>query len=285
MKLIASDLDGTLLNEVGEVSSENTAAIRRVQQQGKTFVVVSGRSYEYARKPLQDVGITCPIICLNGAEIYSKEGKLVKKSPLAKSISKQVLSTCLGEDLYIEIFTNKGGYSTSYERYLQVVFDIFQTANPNIDKGTILQFARKRFVEEKVHLINDFQEVIDNEEVEVYKMLAFSRIHELLESIKATLTPIEGLVITSSASGNLEFNDLEAQKGIALSYFADYLGIEMGDVMALGDNYNDVTMLKMAGIGVAMGNADEEIKALADFTTKTNIDHGVAFIIDKMVKR
>ncbi|WP_227935354.1 Cof-type HAD-IIB family hydrolase [Alkalihalobacillus deserti] len=283
MKLIASDLDGTLLNEVGEVSSENAAAIKRAQQQGITFVVVSGRSHEYARKPLQDVGITCPVICFNGAAIYSEEGKLIKKSPLSKSIAEQVLSKVLEDNLYLEVFTNECPYSTSYERFTQVIIDIFQTANPTMDKKTILQFARKRFEEENVQVVNDFQEVIDNEEVEVYKMLAFSKQQEPLESIRATLAPMEGLITTSSASRNLEFNDPEAQKGIALSYFADHIGVEMADVMSLGDNFNDETMLKMAGLGVAMGNAEEEIKALADFTTKTNTDHGVAFAIEEML--
>ncbi|WP_158211524.1 Cof-type HAD-IIB family hydrolase [Alkalihalobacterium alkalinitrilicum] len=281
MKLIASDLDGTLLNEVGEVSSENAAAIRKAQSQGILFVVVSGRSYEYARKPLQNVGITCPVICTNGAAIFSEEGKLVKKSLLHKRPAKQVLSTCLEEDVYMEIFTNKGGFSTNYERYLQVVLNIFETANPSINKETVLHFAEARFKDENIIVNNNFEEIIDDEEVEIYKMLAFSKQNSQLESIRASLTSVEKLVITTSASGNLEFNDIEAQKGIALRHFAQHLGIDMRDVMAIGDNFNDETMLKMAGLGVAMGNASEEIKALADVTTKSNIDHGVAFAIEE----
>ena len=285
MKLIASDLDGTLLNEVGEVSAENASTIKKALELGIKFVVVSGRSFEYARKPLLAVGIKCPVICLNGAEIYSEDGQLLKKSPLQKRISQKILDACLEEDVYIEIFTNEGGYSTSYERFLQVVIDIFETANPHIDKETILQFAGKRFEEEKVQTVSDFSEVLADRDIEVLKMLAFSRNHHELERIHDNLTNVEQLVMTKSAQGNLEFNDPEAQKGIALNHLANLLGIEMVDVMAMGDHFNDVTMLKMAGIGVAMGNAEAEIKDLADFITKTNTDHGVAVAIEEMLKK
>ncbi|OLO39023.1 hypothetical protein BTR23_10825 [Alkalihalophilus pseudofirmus] len=117
------------------------------------------------------------------------------------------------EDVYIEIFTNKGGYSTSYEQYLQVVLNIFETAHPTIDKETILHFAEKRFVVENIRLIDHFREIMDDEEVEIYKMLAYSKQNYQLKSIRTALTYVEKLVMTASASGNLEFNDVEAQKG------------------------------------------------------------------------
>src|SRR5690625_2376428 len=89
--------------------------------------------------------------------------------------------------------------------------------------------------------------------------------------------------ITSSGAINIEFNHVDAQKGLALETLAKGMGIDMQDVMTLGDNFNDASMLQMAGRGVAMGNAEPEIKAMCDYTTKANDEHGVAVAIDEML--
>ncbi|MDT8862865.1 HAD hydrolase family protein [Alkalihalobacillus sp. MEB130] len=91
--------------------------------------------------------------------------------------------------------------------------------------------------------------------------------------------------MTKSAHGNLEFIDPQAQKVGELSHLAGLLEIEIADVMAMGDHFNDVTMLKVAGIGDAIGNAEAKIKELADLVTKTNIEHGAAFAIEGMLNK
>ncbi|MTI49407.1 MAG: HAD-IIB family hydrolase [Firmicutes bacterium] len=189
------------------------------------------------------------------------------------------------KDFHIELFTNKGGFTTDYEKYLQVILDIFQTAQVQLNKEEILDFGKKRFKDEDIQIVKDYLEIINDEDSEVYKILAFSHKHEKLEHIKSSLNRIESLVITSSGHGNLEFNDENAQKGIAIKTLANYLGLEMKDVMAIGDNLNDVSMLKMAGLSVAMGNSDEKIQEMCDFTTKTNNEHGVAFAIKYMLSK
>jgi hydroxymethylpyrimidine pyrophosphatase-like HAD family hydrolase len=105
-----------------------------------------------------------------------------------------------------------------------------------------------------------------------------------LAAVREELSEESGIAITSSGDINLEFNHPEAQKGIALKSFAASLGIEMKDVMALGDNWNDASMLKMAGRGVAMANAEEGIKELCEYSTKSNIEDGVAAAIEEMLQ-
>ncbi|WP_249869496.1 Cof-type HAD-IIB family hydrolase [Oceanobacillus saliphilus] len=285
MKLIASDLDGTLLNEEGVVSQENADSIKSALAQGIQFVVATGRSYEAARKPLLAAGITCPIISLNGAITYSENTEELRSVPLEHAISKKILEVARSADMYIEFFTNEGIYSVSRQYFMEVLIDIMKSANPQISEEEVREKAALRFQAEPVHFIDDYDEIFMKENLIIYKVLAFSLEKEKLAEVRTKLQSEKQVEITSSGDINLEFNHPEALKGIALKSFAESKGIEMEEVMALGDNWNDESMLKMAGRGVAMGNAAPGIKALCSYETKTNIENGVAFAIDEVLNQ
>ncbi|WP_379969331.1 Cof-type HAD-IIB family hydrolase [Ectobacillus sp. sgz5001026] len=284
MRIIATDLDGTLLNELGEVSVENAYAIRNAKERGIEVVIVTGRPYNSARKTLQPFELKCPIICLNGAEIHSVEGEIVKDVPLHTIQCQKIKSTCQSENIYFEFFTNHGVYSDNREGYVQVMIDIMTTVNPDFNKEEIRERADKRFQNEQFQFIKNYDDLFSIENLKIYKMLAFSHEKEKLDRIYKQLENEPNLTVTSSARGNLEFNHPVAQKGIALRFFAESRGIEMKEVMAVGDNYNDITMLQMAGRGVAMGNAEDEIKKVCSYTTKTNNENGVAYAIQEVLK-
>ncbi|MBP2076391.1 Cof-type HAD-IIB family hydrolase [Oceanobacillus polygoni] len=284
MKLIASDLDGTLLDEEGVVSEENIAAIQKAIDHGIRFVVATGRSYDAASTPLKQAGITCPIISLNGAVAYTEDKKLIRTIPMDKSVAKQVLGACREADMYLEFFTSNGIYSVSKEYFLEVLVDIMKSANPNVAEADIRKKAELRFQAEPVQFIADYDEIFAVENLEIYKILAFSLDKEKLKNVRTQLAGGAGMAITSSGDINLEFNHQDAQKGIALKHLAESMGIGMADVMALGDNWNDASMLQAAERGVAMGNASDEIKALCSYTTKANYDHGVADAIEEMLQ-
>jgi hypothetical protein len=284
MKLIASDLDGTLLNEKGQVSKKNAETIKKALEHGIHFVVATGRSWEAASKPLAAAGITSPVISLNGATMYNEAGELLYQMPMDREAAKQVLSVCNEKGMYLEFFTNKGIFSSSREFFLEVLVDIMQSANPNLSEEKIREYAHLRFQMEPVEFIGDYWEIFRMQDVVIYKILGFSLEKELLAEVRAALGKEEGLAITSSGDINLEFNHPAAQKGVALKELADELNIPMEDVVAVGDNWNDVSMLQAAGRGIAMGNASDEIKQLADATTKLNTEDGVAAVIEKMMK-
>lgn len=284
MKLIASDLDGTLLNENGEVSLENANMIKKAMSKGIQFVVATGRSYTAALKPLEDVGITCPIICLNGANIYNLEKQLIKSVPMDLDISKKVLSVCRKENMYIEFFTNNGVYSVSQEYFLKVMVDILKTANPKITEEEIKETAKKRFQDENISIIDDYDQILTDKDITIYKILVFSLEEEKLSNVYETFKEEKNLAVTSSGHINLEFNDPGAQKGIALEELVHSMGMNMSEVMALGDNLNDKDMLIRVGRGVAMGNAADEIIEICKFKTRSNIEHGVAYAIEEMLK-
>lgn len=284
MKLIASDLDGTLLNDEGMVSKENAEAIKKVIDQGIQFVVATGRSYDAARIPLQSVNITCPIISLNGAVSYEADQTIINKIEMDKEVSRKILKVCQKYNMYIEFFTSNGIYSESRDGFVEVLMDIMRSANPAISEEEIRERADLRFQSEPVTFINHYEDVFAIENLEIYKVLVFSTNQDQLTAVHKELESETNMAITSSGDINLEFNHPDAQKGFALKKYADQLGIDMKDVMTLGDNWNDASMLEMAGRGVAMANAADGIKALCQYTTKSNSEHGVAVAIEEMLR-
>ncbi|MFC2949098.1 Cof-type HAD-IIB family hydrolase [Virgibacillus sediminis] len=283
MKLIATDLDGTLLNQKGEVSRENAEAIQKAVDRGLQFVVATGRSYGAAGKPLKEVGLSAPVICLNGALTYSEDRKVLRSVPLDRKTAKNIQELCDQLGMYFEFFTSNGVYSTNQEQFLQVMIDIMKSANPHMSEAEIIEGAEQRFQDEQVEFISDNEQVFAVEGLEIYKILAFSMDKAKLAEVRESLQGEEQLAITSSGDINLEFNHPAAQKGIALQSLAGSMGIDMGDVMTLGDNFNDASMLQMAGRSVAMGNAEEEIKAMCSHVTGTNEENGVAAAIEEML--
>ncbi|MEK5445024.1 MULTISPECIES: Cof-type HAD-IIB family hydrolase [unclassified Fredinandcohnia] len=284
MKLIASDLDGTLLNENSKVSAANAHAIQKAMDKGVKFVVVTGRSYDAANMPLKEVGIKCPIITLNGASSFDIDGNVLRDIPMDKSVCKKVYTACHNGEMYTEFFTNKGLFSFGRNRFIERMTSWWKTVNPNFTDEEINQKIELRFQNESVQFIEDYEQLEAMDDLKIYKLLSFADDEERHQQVYNELKDKTGVVITSSGYLNLEFNHPEAIKGLALAELAKSMGIEMKDVMSMGDNLNDKSMLEMAGRGVAMGNADKEIVDICNFHTKTNEEDGVAFAIEEMLK-
>lgn len=284
MKLIVSDLDGTLLDEMGEISEKNAQSINKAINEGIQFIVATGRSYEAALQPLQDAGITCPIISMNGATIYSKEGRLIHRIPMDVSITKKISKLCEQENVYIEFCTNGGIFSKSRNNFVDLMINVVKSSNPDMTEEEINTRAKHRLQEDQVKHIDNFEELYTRNNLEIYKILGFSLQKEKLALLHKTFLNKRGLSVSSSSAINIEFNHVDAQKGSAIDNWSKNLGINMQDVMVLGDSFNDVSMLEIAGRSVAMENAPDEIKSLCDYTTLSNNQNGVSVAIEKMLE-
>ena len=132
--------------------------------------------------------------------------------------------------------------------------------------------------------VPSFTPIIEKYKQEINKIFgtSFNKIH--LDTARAQLEVLPGIAVSSSGAGNLELTSINAQKGIALEQFAKSKGIAMEDVMAIGDNYNDLSMLQRVGHSVAMGNAPEEIKAACKSVTTTNELDGVGTAIQTALR-
>ncbi|MDF1507261.1 HAD family hydrolase [Robertmurraya sp. DFI.2.37] len=274
IKCVAIDMDGTLLTKDHEITEENMKAIKAAQEKGVEVVIATGRSYPEAIYLLKEAGIKCPVICANGAEVRSPEGEIVADNPLKKEFAKDALKILSDSDIYVEFFTSKGIYTADMERGIS----LFKEYAANKHEKTEVEKI-EAILQERMNFIKTIESVdfiFEQEDYHLYKLLAFSFDPEQLQKVEAQLKEIEGIALSSSGKENLEINGVEAQKGIALDRFTREKGISLMETMAIGDNYNDLSMFQRVGRAVAMGNADDYVKAQCHFVTATNEESGVA---------
>ncbi|AYA78231.1 Cof-type HAD-IIB family hydrolase [Bacillus sp. Y1] len=274
IKCIASDMDGTLLNSKQEVSEKNREAIQKALNSGVEVVIATGRSYEEAMSVLQESGLQLPIICANGAEIRTKEGEVVKAHPLDHKIAKQAADVLNQVGIYYEIYTSEGTYTVDYDKGVEIIIDIFTTANPELSRELVQEEAHHRYEKGLIHKVDSYDHILNGEKT-IYKLLVFHKDHSFLDEVEEKLKQIDHLEVTSSAFGNLELMNTQAQKGIALAEFVEEKGIALQDTMAVGDNYNDLSMFRVVGRSVAMGNANDDIKERCTHVTLRNDESGV----------
>lgn len=284
MKIIAIDLDGTLLNEKGEVSFENKKALIKAESMGIKVIIATGRSYNAALKPLRAVDLHFPIICLNGAKVYSTNQHLLKRVPLNKAICQTINSVCQELGLYFKLYTNKGVYSDSRLPSIEAMAEKMYVPNTNVDKQTFRMQTLSRLRDEQISSIKNYDDLLTKKNLTVYKILVSSNEPNSTDAALKRLENESDLHITSSSTGNLEFNNPKAKKGIALKQLAKSLGIQMDEVMAIRNSYNDLSMLKDAGYSVAMGNAANKVKQTCNYVTKKNTENGVAKAIEEMLQ-
>jgi Cof subfamily protein (haloacid dehalogenase superfamily) len=284
IKCIATDMDGTLVTGAHKITKENREAILAAQAKGIEVVVATGRSYEEARFVLEEEGLKCPMILVNGAEIRTKDGTLIGENPIKKEEAKEIAKTLLEHDIYFEAYTSKGTYTNDREKGLALIVDIFLSINPGADREFIQQEAKERFAEGNIHVVESYDQLFQSEEHQILKFLVFSFDDEKLTTASKALQYFENIVVSSSARGNIEITHKLAQKGVALEQFVKERGISLSETMAVGDNFNDVSMLERVGRSVAMGNAAPEVKAICDFVTATNEESGVGKAIMEALK-
>ncbi|MEC1736799.1 MULTISPECIES: Cof-type HAD-IIB family hydrolase [Bacillus] len=281
MKLIAIDLDGTLLNSKHQVSTENENALRQAQQDGIEVVVSTGRAYFDVVSIFQPLGIKTWVISANGAVIHDPDGRLFHSETIDKKRAYDILSWLESENYYYEVFTDSAIYTPQNGRQLlDVELDRVKSANPEADLSVLIQAAEVQYSQSGFAYINTFQELFEEDkQIDFYNILGFSFFKEKLEAGWQRYQHDKDLTLVSSADHNFELSSKKASKGQALERLAKRLNIPMNETAAVGDSLNDKSMLEAAGKGVAMGNAREDIKAIAGAVTLTNDEHGVAHMI------
>lgn len=285
VKLIATDMDGTLLNAAHEVSEENVKAIQYAQEQGITVVIATGRAFYEANDPIQPTGLKVPYICLNGAEVRDECFDIVHTSNLNHGLYQRIRNVLAEENIFYQVYTNLGIYTEDPERDLAIYLDIAKQAGqtPNVEK--IREHIQHRIDVGSLKVVDNYDQVEDIPGELIMKVLAHDVDLEKVNRAKARLEKSGNLAVSSSARGNIEITHIDAQKGLAVRTIADQLGIDMKDVMAVGDNLNDKSMLEVVGHPVAMENALPELKDIASYVTDTNEQSGVAKAIYHVIEK
>lgn len=263
IKIIVSDMDGTLLAHDSSISKGNIEAIRYAQSKGVQFAIATGRDYSSLKGILEAHDLKCFSILGNGAQFCNENGEILSSAYFPKKCFKQVLQIFDELKIHYMIFTANGFYSTAEPN---VVRDAF------IDR-CVVQFKRKRedYLDDgcnqdmacmKLKKIGDLDDFI-NSSIDIIKVEAFNNDVSLIEKAKEKLQEIDGIAYLSSFDDNIEVTDKAAQKGLILENVIEELGYSKDEVMVLGDGLNDITLFERFKYSFAPGNANETIKAMA----------------------
>ncbi|MDA9461410.1 Hydrolase, HAD superfamily, Cof family [Enterococcus mundtii 3F] len=276
IKLIASDMDGTLLDAHMSISTENTEAIRMANELGIEFMVATGRNAQEARAALDEAGIDCAMITLNGAQVFDKSGKSLFTVPIPSPQAMTVMDILDANGIYYEVATDQGLYSESQPKRIESFASSIATHMPHLTYKMAIAMASANLELLHITYVDSIRELLLDEKLEVLKIICFhTEGPRILGPVGKEISNLGELAVTSSGQNNLEVNHKNAQKGIAVAQVAHERGITLDEVMTIGDNFNDVSMLQNAGVSFAMGNAEIEVKDYAKYLTDTNLESGV----------
>lgn len=262
-KLIVTDMDGTLLNNNHEISEENKQALKKAAEMGIHIAIATGRIYESTIKYAKILGLKTPIICCNGALVKEECGNIIYENTLTNEICNNIIDILNKQNIYYQCFTS----DTIFTPYIN-------------------EWLKKYQMQEDLNI-----KIIENVDVKsqikdesILKFLIIEEDNSILSNLQKKLNGINDIEITKSFYDNIEIMSRGVNKGTAVKNLAKYLNIKSEDIITFGDNYNDLSMIKYAGTGVAMGNAEDIVKENADYITCENGKNGVARAIKDLLK-
>ncbi|WFA10218.1 Cof-type HAD-IIB family hydrolase [Tissierella sp. Yu-01] len=263
-KLIAIDMDGTLLNSKKDLSSRTIKAINKAKDRGVNIVLSTGRLLSSAQNYANKLQLENHIIACNGAIIADKSGNIIYSKPLQMNKVEKIMKLGKKYSIYNHFYDSKTLYSSVY---IKEVIDYYATRDSNIE----------------YKILENENDIYKQKDLNAYKFLFIDDDINNLNKLQEELNGLPEISITKSWSNNLEVMDKDTSKGIGLEFLCNQLNIHKEEVIAIGDNENDLSMIKYAGLGVAMGNAEDIVKSHADYITSTNDEDGVAAVIEKFI--
>lgn len=262
-KAVFLDLDGTLLTDDKQVSEENKKAIKYAQGKGGIVCICSGRQKDAVKAYKELAGCDRYMICSNGTQIYDcdNEEELFSCS-LDQDVCNILTKLVVENDFYIRIetsycrYVNSKDYFIKYEVILEDNKELFKL----IEDNKILQITIGTKTEEDIKKVVKYIENLNRNDIKIENVFAPDK--------------------HASDAWSANIINTNASKGNAIHGLCKYLKIDINDVIAIGDDNNDISMIKNVGLGVAMGNASEDVKTCAKEITKTNMENGVAEILN-----
>ena len=270
LRLIAFDLDGTLLRSDKSISPRTLQALHAAQEKGVLLVPATGRLYRSLPEALLDEQLSRYFILVNGAQVYdAQEDKTLLTEELPPELALPMLQFLKTRNVVRGVYIDGLGHM-SREDYA-AIHNVART------------FATETLLRRSYCPTDDLEQFTASAH-SVQKIIAFfhdqSEKQPVLREIAANFP---GYAVSSSLGNNIEINAKYATKGNALRFLCRQLGIYPAQCMAFGDGTNDYSMLRAAGLGVAMGNASEEVQSCADEVTQTNDEDGVAQMIERVL--
>ncbi|MBQ3466555.1 MAG: HAD family phosphatase [Firmicutes bacterium] len=270
IKLIALDLDGTTLNKESKLSEGNRRALQAAADKGVNIVVATGRPYCALPKEILEFDPVRYVLTSNGARIIDlHEGKALYENCIAPHAVEAAVEMLKPLDYVLETFVDGVAYIEGWY-YRQV-------------EETQKCFRNVEYILNTRHPVDDFYGfMLENKDRLENINVNFEDL-SVKPAMKEKLETLPDVTITSSFDHNLEIGGATTSKAEALRQMGNLLGIDRSEMMAAGDSPNDMAMLKVAGVAVAVGNAKPELKEIADFIAPDHDDDGVAAAVEKYV--
>lgn len=267
-KLIALDMDCTLLNDEKKVSPRNKEALKKAMEKGIKIVLATARVYPSARHYAKQLNFQTPIIACNGSLIKDEAtGETLYKVAVPEDVNLRFIQLSREKGLHCQLFTYDSIYS---EKLINAAYryNKYNEYMGEKDKVNIL-------------IVDNMEDIAKKEEI--FQMVLEDNDEKAMSYVRNSMCEMDNATIIQSSSKNLEAVHKGVSKGAALKILSELYGIERESIIAMGDYENDITMIEYAGLGVAMGNASEGLKAKADYITGNHNDDGVAQVIEKFV--
>ncbi len=275
IKLVALDLDGTLFDNSSRISERNLTAIRSITDKGIHVVISTGRPFEgIPFDQIKGTGINYAITA-NGSGIYEIfTGKCLYENAMDEELVTPILNFLLTRDIHMDAFIGGKGYTP-----VQCVETAQKLTVPSSIKNYIIT-TRTR-LDNILQFIHENQLKVQKMTLNFYPAADGTLIDR--ETVRKFLVSNPSITTVCGGYNNLEFTRADANKGVGLRKLAEILGVNPDATMAIGDTENDLAIIEAAGIGVAMGNATDAVKARADYVTTTNTKDGVAAAIEHFI--
>ncbi|TZE80894.1 Cof-type HAD-IIB family hydrolase [Calorimonas adulescens] len=267
-KLVAMDMDGTLLNSDKFISEKNMYVLDRIRNLGIKIAFCTGRLFLSARAYAKLLGGNVFIISCNGAYITDEKFNEIAIHRIPVDEALKLVDVCRKFDVYYYFFDKTKIYSEK-KVYRQSVYLKGNELFPEED--------RTEFV-----ICSDLKALIKRGNIDMLKFVIIDDNNDKLMKVRDELCRLN-LEVSSSLSINIEVTAQDVNKGRGLKELADFIGVDMAETIAVGDSENDIPMLKIAGFSIAMGNARDDVKAMADYITVSEDADGVAKALNKII--
>lgn len=286
IKLIVTDMDGTLLNGTMEISDRATEAIYRAQEAGLEFAVATGRTVKSGYGMVKEKGITCPFIELNGARMFDANEELQFTREISNDETKALIDIMGNYGIHNEFYTEDAIYSShSLDVYLEAFKAVYQSINQSLSDDEVNRLVSKELGDLNIQTVDDYSFLYQNPDIKVLKAI-FNTVDDvsILRAIQNDIeSTLSNLIVTSASTKNIEINNIKANKGQAVAEYAAMRGYKPNEVITIGDNLNDMTMLKWSEHSYAVANAHAKAKEAATYIAPSHDEDAVAQIIHRVL--
>ena len=285
-KMVAVDLDGTMLNSYGEVTENTKRVIKQTIQKGTEVIIASGRSIDSIKTIANEIGSTKYMIAGNGAVVYDiKNDRIVYEKYIPKNKAIDIIKTCEQNSIYYNVYTENGiiaknlSYNTLYYYKDNLTKPDENRTHINIVENVYDYFEQR---EEKILkiMICDEHKTVFNSIVRKLKELSEIEVLEVSHMSRKIIK--QGTDEIALEYFYTEVSAKDVDKWNALEEIIGLMNISKEEVVTIGDNANDLKMITNAGLGVAMGESAPYVKQSADIIAPTNDEDGVAIILNKI---